>query len=367
MDQSSPRKGCRISVKVPSASAAMDKTPTPTRLLLKAAEEMGIFQEAPTSGTSTINTPKVTAEAGLSAVSSTSSNPFDEHFKMALKTRPILTAQSSFEDQEVLNTPQIYPFLHDVVSVPSTPVDEPSGGSGNLGKEAPTPRLRPIAPAEEKAEFLLRMPDGKTVQLSRVPIFNEPVEEERAKRKKVPKDTEEDKKEQLKERNRVAAQRSREKKKRAVEESMNEKNKLIEDNRMLQSENEALKLEIKRLNGLLEKQPKMPPLKIISFNPKTITPEQKHVVISQPTQSGEELVSTPCFTRLVSSTENFPPPLIHSENQRDMLKEAARSSRGGEVLDADPTPSFVRVTPDLISIHGAKSSPRIMIGKSFTN
>ena len=76
----------------------MDKSPTPTRFL-KAVDEIGLFRDD---------------DRMSSAKSTSSNNPFDEHFRNALNKKENIKEQQQSND-EMLNTPQIF---HDLQSAP---------------------------------------------------------------------------------------------------------------------------------------------------------------------------------------------------------------------------------------------------------
>ncbi len=116
-----------IRLKVPTL-ASIDKTPTPTRLL-RAVTEIGLFQDEE-------HTPH-SQQTLNSARSTSSNNPFDEHFRKATASnlKPgSSTSKSSAPavDQDVLNTPNIlhtpsilntpgilpFPNIHDLASAP---------------------------------------------------------------------------------------------------------------------------------------------------------------------------------------------------------------------------------------------------------
>ena len=235
-DDSRPKP--KLLVPAPT-SGLFDKTPTPTRLF----QDLGLFPEL--AGTSI--SPKISAD-------STTSNPFDEHFKAALKQQR-LTPQTSLDDS--LNTPQIFPLL----DFPSPQKIVPNRVS----------RPVPIAPATK----------GQTKA--------EPLKENKRKRPSLPADDEE-KRQQLLERNRAAAQRSRNKRKKVMNEVRNEHEKLRMENKALMIENAALKEEIKRLNGLLSDKPQQAPIKILTLDPRTIILQPDQIPVKQPVNQRRDIL-----------------------------------------------------------------------------
>ena len=99
-------------LRVPSLNFS-DKTPTPTKLL-RILDEHGIFRD---------DQDHLTDHLPQSAKSTSSNNPFDEHFRKALTSSS--TEKSSKDEghhptnDDMLNTPQIM-TLQDIQSAPSS-------------------------------------------------------------------------------------------------------------------------------------------------------------------------------------------------------------------------------------------------------
>ena len=151
----------------------------------------------------------------------------------------------------------------------STSITKPSTSSDSQNKTS-APTLRPIAPSPTKpgpgssAELVLRLPDGGgSVHLSSLPFVKSvpkapdlplPTSKPRAARKRPATDADAlaAKKDELLERNRVAAARSRQKKKREKQEMETTASALKTENNKLSVENEVLRGEVQRLKGLLK-------------------------------------------------------------------------------------------------------------------
>ena len=240
--------GLQPKLKVPSVNF-IDKTPTPTRLL-KAVDEIGLFGED---------------EKISSAKSTSSNNPFDEHFRKALYKSEKTESKETIDD--VLNTPQI---IHDVQSAPpSAHVILPAPSSAPTKKKPlVTKKLQPIAPhirnpgkllpretKGESAQLLLKIPSGDTIQLSQIPFFKQfpkdsedSVDQAQKSKKRVLKEPKTD---DLKERNRLAAFRCRRKKKNMTDSLKKHMILLTERNKVLSEENEKLKKEVEQLRHQL--------------------------------------------------------------------------------------------------------------------
>jgi len=265
-------------LKVPSLSF-IDKTPTPTRLL-KAVDEIGLFRED---------------EKISSAKSTSSNNPFDEHFRKALNKKDVPEKKDPNDD--VLNTPQIF---HDIQSAPpSAAVILPAPPAK---KKIPIPKkLRPIYSAAtasstktgdvlkpsnsssiEKAQLLLKIPSGGTIQLSQIPFIkqesdplalSDPISVVLDKRvnetSSIKLRTTKERSDDLRTRNRAAAFRAR-KRKREMSENLKQQVLLLsEKNKALEKENESLKNEVLNLRNQLSIN-KAPV--IIALNQKCINP-----------------------------------------------------------------------------------------------
>jgi len=261
---------------------------------------------------------------------STSSNPFDEHFKAAAAAAAtsggsIFVSQTSVEaggsTTNSLNTPQIFPNLL-----------ETSTGNAVLPRSPPPltqtkspKRLRPLIPKkQEDGQITLNIPPH---------LVLDPPEAKRKHPKpaavaasKVNEDDE--KKQELLERNRLAAQRSRIRKKQQSKEVKTDNEKLRLENRNLEAENTALKEEVKRLQrvvaALVNQQQHVLPPKIVTINPPQTLVLEQHPA-----------------TKVVT---------------RDILSEAtlAAQLQGGDlmpVVEQGPSSSgFVRVTADSVSV-----------------
>jgi hypothetical protein len=256
-----------IRLKVPSSLSFMDKTPTPTRLL-RAVDEIGLFRDD--------------EKLLCSAKSTCSNNPFDETFRKALSSQDVATTstcKAANKDDDMLNTPQIISF-HDLFSAPPsanvilpTPVHQPLPPPQHVSS------LRPIVPniamktadgsKSTEAQLLLRMPTGQTFQLSKLPFIRDGVndhdkdhdplavvcEEKKKGRKRPLKDGSEEAKEatnELKERNRAAALRSRQKKKVNTSKMQERLDQMLAANKRLLVDNQKLGKEVSRLNYQLE-------------------------------------------------------------------------------------------------------------------
>lgn len=239
-------KGSSISrLKVPTFSF-LDKTPTPTRLL-RAVDEIGLFREdEPASAKST----------------SSSNNPFDEHFRKALQDGP---GSNKAAEDNMLHTPQIlaFPSISDLHSAPpSASVVFPSPVPIPVPKKT---KLKPIAPVSERlvkpvlgqdseAQLLLRMPTGRMVQLTKLPFCIEGQEADPSsvsvvQRKKSRKGAPHD--DDIRERNRAAASRSRVRKRQQSEQMKEQIASLVKKNRELMQENATLKNELSEMKAKL--------------------------------------------------------------------------------------------------------------------
>ena len=286
-------------LRVPSLNFS-DKTPTPTKLL-RILDEHGIFRDDQDHD-----------QIPQSAKSTSSNNPFDEHFRKALTSNTTERPSSSNVDEgqhhpdpttndDMLNTPQIM-TLQDIQSAPSSakviqisssistpsslstsPLKIPGGGSNKSHT-----LVRPIAPKmiesdvttnqldrsnntneNSAAQLLIRMPSGKTIKLSKIPFYLQGFEAptpasddylaivEKVKTKSYPQKSKivpenNASNFDLKERNRAAASRSRLKRKNKNEAMTLKIEEIMKQNRNLQSENQILKKEVVKLKEKLK-------------------------------------------------------------------------------------------------------------------
>ncbi|XP_040573569.1 uncharacterized protein Atf-2 [Lepeophtheirus salmonis] len=186
----------RPSVTIPSTTPKLLDTPTPTKLL-EAVDEAGVFQDL-------------------------SESPFDRDFRKATKN-----------EEEVLNTPQI---------LPPTPIEKTS-------RVTPVKTgLKPIAPKDSNAQLILKLPTGPSFFLSNLPFaLQDPLKPE--SNPHLP--TKLSRAEDVRERNRFAAIRSRERKRKKIEYELDKSKKLQQFNTSLVQENESLKRKLQELETAL--------------------------------------------------------------------------------------------------------------------
>lgn len=227
-------------LKVPAITFS-DKTPTPTRLL-KAVDAIGLFRED--------NEEKVCS----SAISTSSNNPFDVDFRNALikndkpaDSSPVQeVTNSGGTSDDVLNTPQI---IHE--SAPTTAAIQTSK----------TNDFKKIAPVPSKVPLKLLKTIQSTTHKTAVKI-------------KVRKPRRKTDKEELKERNRAAASRSRQKKKLLTDCLHKKIEVLTTQNKQLMSENTALKKELEALKNQMDLNKRQQPL-LITLDQNFIQPPRQ--------------------------------------------------------------------------------------------
>eukprot|EP00092_Neocalanus_flemingeri_P020974 GFUD01022725.1.p1 GENE.GFUD01022725.1~~GFUD01022725.1.p1 ORF type:complete len:553 (+),score=148.72 GFUD01022725.1:49-1659(+) len=262
-----------------------DETPTPTKILRMA--DMDLFQDL-------------------------KENPFDAHFRKATEAvkqgADSLSASLSATEisDDTLNTPQIYcsdantpqitPSAPRPVILRAHPHNRGTGSGVPVASVQPVKTYKPIAPnpvslpavaSPDNAMLLLKFPGGETIKLSNLPFVKADIpptpstvnQETRLKLKRVlstPKGpsvqiqsptqslplapsvsknneqyTEEGEKNELKERNRMSAQRSRQKKRQHFESLAETCNNMQKENSALNTENKVLREEIVSLKRLL--------------------------------------------------------------------------------------------------------------------
>ena len=251
-------------LKVPTHSFNVSNTPTPTNLL-RTLSPLGLFRD-------------LSDETPQSAKSSSSNNPFDEHFRKALTSSNEKCSNERSND-DMLNTPQIltFPSLQDIQSAPSSArvIQVPATNTETLISST-----RPIAPKfvqsacsvegqqNDSAQLLIKMPTGKTIKLSQIPFYSHEfasakpnnldpiavIEEAPAigNRNKKPKKHLTGADDNLKARNRAAASRSRLKRKMKTENMKKQCENLLKENSSLKAENELLKNEVIELKEKLK-------------------------------------------------------------------------------------------------------------------
>lgn len=288
-----PRSSLIARLKVPTPCLlphAQDETPTPIRIL-REVEESGIFgdlnpfdatfrravqgqdlprKDTPSIAEDSLNTPQI--------------YPIPESVIVSV---PVSSASSSLNiiPQQQQPQQQLQPQQ---VQQPS-----PSSASQQFRPIAPSPGKAPVKPVPE-AQLLIRLPGGESVHLSTLPVIKEKAQEPQHQQqpgsskldlKRKLKDTilassssgnvyigdnksspenrqpakrgrelEDDilsKRNELLERNRAAAQRSRSKRKQEASEAKAKMDRLASANRSLSLENDLLRHEITKLKSIL--------------------------------------------------------------------------------------------------------------------
>ena len=309
---------------------------------------------------------------------STTSNPFDEQFKAAAAASggvPIVfNSQTSVEGASggtgtSLNTPQIFPHLLETstgntIAFPSSPPPIQSDGR----------KFRSLVP--KKQEESLPQP---TIDHPKATLV-EPLAQLKAttalaiKKRNVTKgtvltkDPEEGKKQELLERNRAAAKRSRLKKKRGQEDLARDNQQLRLAMRRLQTENVQLKEEVKKLRAelLLSSQQHQVNPSVVTINPATtlILPSASGAAVQESYPS--LLKPDPERTRTIVPKPNPVPGPNHdivldegTVTANFFQPPAASDFR---VLTQELAPiqpglssGFVRVAPGEVSIHHSGS------------
>merc|ERR1712223_1476234 len=256
-------------LRVPSLNFS-DKTPTPTKLL-RILDEHGIFRDDQDHD-----------QIPQSAKSTSSNNPFDEHFRKALTSNTTERPSSSNVDEgqhhpdpttndDMLNTPQIM-TLQDIQPAPSSAKVIQISSSISTPSSLSTSPLKIPGGGSNKssaAQLLIRIPSGKTIKLSKIPFYSQGFEAptpasddhlaivEKVKTKSYPQKSKivpenNASNFDLKERNRAAASRSRLKRKNKNEAMTLKIEEIMKQNRNLQSENQILKKEVVKLKEKLK-------------------------------------------------------------------------------------------------------------------
>jgi len=314
----------------------------------------------------------------LRSGASTTSNPFDEQFKAAAAASggvPIVfNSQTSVEGASggtgtSLNTPQIFPHLLETstgntIAFPSSPPPIQSDGR----------KFRSLVP--KKQEESLPQP---TIDHPKATLV-EPLAQLKAttalaiKKRNVTKgtvlakDPEEGKKQELLERNRAAAKRSRLKKKRGQEDLARDNQQLRLAMRRLQTENVQLKEEVKKLRAelLLSSQQHQVNPSVVTINPATtlILPSASGAAVQESYPS--LLKPDPERTRtIVPKPDPVPGPnhdIVLDEGTVTANFFQPPAASDFRVLTQELAPiqpglssGFVRVAPGEVSIHHSGS------------